>query len=235
MARRSRQTWVPPKVFSCILKRMRTVRTKPVNVYLVRHGETTLNIGRVHQASDTKLSERGIAQAKVVAKRFSHIPVDVIVSSTLKRARQTAEIIAGKIQKPVKYSTLFVERKRPQELEGKHAEDPQAVRVKKLIQDRYHDHAWRYADEENFSDIKHRALKAMQYLEKIDKENVLVVSHSAFVRAIVSAMAFGPELKSAEEQTLQHFMRLNNTGISVCKYENEKWELLVWNDRAHLG
>ncbi|MDP3685235.1 MAG: histidine phosphatase family protein [bacterium] len=206
-----------------------------MNVYLVRHGETTLNAERVHQASDTTLSEKGIAQAKVVAKRFSHIPVDVIVSSTLKRARQTAEIIAGTIQKPVQYSTLFAERKRPQELEGKHAEDPQAVRVKKLMQDHYHDRAWRYAAEENFSDIKRRALKAIHYLENIDQENVLVVSHGAFVRALVSAMAFGPELKSAEEQTLQHFMRLNNTGISVCKYENEKWELLSWNDRAHLG
>ena len=116
-----------------------------------------------------------------------------------------------------------------------HAEDPQAVRVKKLIHDHYHDHAWRYAAKENFSDVKHRALKAIRYLEKIDKENVLVVSHGAFVRALVSAMAFGPELKSAEKQTLQHFMRLNNTGIAVCKYENEKWELLAWNDRAHLG
>lgn len=222
-------------MFSYILKRMSTVRTKPVNVYLVRHGETTLNAARVHQASDTTLSERGIAQAKVVAKRFSHIPVDVIVSSTLKRARQTAEIIAGTIHKPVKYSSLFVERKRPHELEGKHAEDPRAVRVKKLIHDHYHDHAWRYAAEENFSDIKRRALKAIHYLENINKENILVVSHHTFVKAIVSAMAFGPDLKSAEEQTLQHFMRLNNTGISVCKYENEKWELLSWNDRAHLG
>ena len=206
-----------------------------MNVYFVRHGETTWNAGRIHQASDSTLSESGLAQAKVVAKRFLRIPIDVIVSSTHKRARQTAEIIAETIQKPVKYSTLFVERKRPREIEGKHAEDPQAVRVKKLIQDHYHHHAWRYADEENFSDLKQRALKAVHYLEKVDEDNILVVSHGTFVKAVMSAMAFGPALKSAEEQALQHFMRVDNTGNSVCTFTREKWQLLSWNDRAHLG
>jgi probable phosphoglycerate mutase len=214
---------------------MSTLQTKPVNVYFVRHGETTRNAARVHQASDTTLSERGIAQAKVVAKRFSRIPIDLIVSSTHKRARQTAEIIAEAIQKPVKYSSFFVERKRPREIEGKHTEDPHTVRVKKLIQDHYHQHAWRYADEENFSDLKQRALKAVHYLEKIDTGNILVVSHGTFVKAVMSAMAFGPALKSAEEQALQHFMRVDNSGISVCTFTREKWQLLSWNDRAHLG
>ncbi|MEK7077189.1 MAG: class I tRNA ligase family protein, partial [Patescibacteria group bacterium] len=63
--------------------------------YLVRHGETDWNkerrnIGQI----DVPLNETGIAQAKKLAEQFRHKKIDLVLSSDLSRARQTAEIIA---------------------------------------------------------------------------------------------------------------------------------------------
>jgi broad specificity phosphatase PhoE len=65
-----------------------------MSIFLVRHGETALNVSRVLQPPDTPLSERGQAQAQAVALRLAGEPVAGLVSSDLLRARQTADAIA---------------------------------------------------------------------------------------------------------------------------------------------
>jgi len=72
--------------------------------YFIRHGETRYNDEKRFQGSvDEPLNERGIEQAYIAAQNIinAHIDIDIIVSSNLKRARKTAEIIAEKINKPV--------------------------------------------------------------------------------------------------------------------------------------
>ncbi len=66
-----------------------------MRLVLVRHGETTWNaIGRIQGRTDTILSEKGILQAKGIAKMLSSEKPVKIYSSTLKRAVDTAQIIA---------------------------------------------------------------------------------------------------------------------------------------------
>ena len=67
-------------------------------IYLVRHGETALNVKRVLQGrSDYPLTDRGEAQAQEVADWFRSqgIVFDRVYSSPLTRALQTARIIVG--------------------------------------------------------------------------------------------------------------------------------------------
>ena len=66
-----------------------------MTVYLVRHGETAhnrdgLGLGR----ADVPLTERGVAQAKAVAARFSTEPVVRVYSSPLSRAFTVARFVA---------------------------------------------------------------------------------------------------------------------------------------------
>jgi broad specificity phosphatase PhoE len=68
---------------------------------LVRHGETSANIDGVwHGSTDTPLTERGLQQAARVAElaaaRFAD--ASAIYSSTLERARRTAERIAQSLR-----------------------------------------------------------------------------------------------------------------------------------------
>jgi broad specificity phosphatase PhoE len=76
---------------------------------LVRHGETDWNRdGRWQGHSDTHLNEIGRAQAERVAGELDG--VDVVYSSDLARARETAEIIARRLDLPVLFDSRLRER-----------------------------------------------------------------------------------------------------------------------------
>ena len=66
-------------------------------LYLIRHGETDANVAGVWQGStDSPLNARGQAQARALARRIAHeqLPISIIYSSPLQRARLTAEQVA---------------------------------------------------------------------------------------------------------------------------------------------
>ena len=67
-------------------------------IILVRHGESMANAKKMSQGKqdewiDTHLSEKGIEEAEKVALRLKKEKIDVIYSSDLKRAKETAETI----------------------------------------------------------------------------------------------------------------------------------------------
>lgn len=64
-------------------------------LYVVRHGETQFNVEKRYAGqTDVPLNERGIEQAKELAMKLAEEPFDIIVTSSLLRARMTAEQIA---------------------------------------------------------------------------------------------------------------------------------------------
>ena len=68
------------------------------SIYIIRHGQTDLNRKRVLQGRvDQPLNEEGIAQAQEAGERLraQGVTFDRIISSPLKRAMDTALIIAG--------------------------------------------------------------------------------------------------------------------------------------------
>ena len=133
-----------------------------MKVYFVRHGESEMNAKQMHQPSDSKLSENGIKQAEFVAKRLSHLPIEEIISSPFDRAKQTSEIISHHLNKNTTYSSLFVERKRPSEIENRYDKDPFVIEIKDQIKKNYHNVNWHHSDEENFNDVKRRASSAIK-------------------------------------------------------------------------
>lgn len=70
-------------------------------IYFVRHGESEANVRKVFagQEDDSLLTNEGIKQAKATAQEIKKegIKIDKIISSPLKRARETAEIISRKL------------------------------------------------------------------------------------------------------------------------------------------
>jgi broad specificity phosphatase PhoE len=72
-------------------------------VYLVRHGENPANLTREfsHRRVDYALTPRGVEQARRTAHFFRDRRVDAIYTSPLRRARETAEIIAAPHGLPV--------------------------------------------------------------------------------------------------------------------------------------
>ena len=69
--------------------------------FLIRHGETDWNKQFLLQGrEDIPLNEDGIAQAHVTGKALSNTHVDLILSSPLSRAFNTAKIIASYTNNP---------------------------------------------------------------------------------------------------------------------------------------
>ena len=80
------------------------------NLLLVRHGETDWNRdGRWQGGSDTRLNDVGREQARALAQQLDG-EIDVLYSSDLARARETAEIVAAKLGLEVRLDPRLRER-----------------------------------------------------------------------------------------------------------------------------
>ena len=78
------------------------IKIPHIPFYFIRHGQTDWNIeNKIMGQIDIPLNEVGLEQAKVVAQKIAHLKISHIVSSPLKRALQTSEIIAANINKPI--------------------------------------------------------------------------------------------------------------------------------------
>jgi broad specificity phosphatase PhoE len=91
---------------------MATVNTTSPPLVLVRHGESTWNALRLVQGQDDRaiLTPHGRDQATDVALELSSRRFDLIVSSDLQRARETATVIAEILDLEVLYERSLRER-----------------------------------------------------------------------------------------------------------------------------
>lgn len=83
---------------------------RSTKILLIRHGESTWNAeGRWQGQGDPPLSERGRAQAEALANEFATHGIEVLISSDLLRAQQTARILAQKSGLDVIFEPRFRE------------------------------------------------------------------------------------------------------------------------------
>lgn len=206
-----------------------------MKIYFVRHGQTQYNVLQEHQPENAGLSELGKKQAEILAKRFSKIPIDIIYSSPMKRASQTAEIINESLKKKIIYSGLLNERKSPSEFLGKRTDDPEVSEINKIKNLHQDDPLWHYSDEENFLEFKERIKKFFNVLSKAKKENILVVTHGGPIRMMIFLM-MDEELTPQAYYKFSDLFDLSNTGITFCERdENGIWMVRAYNDHSHLG
>jgi len=144
-------------------------------LYFVRHGQSELNaadLGAGH--TETPLTTEGIKQAERAALKAKNLGIDFIVSSPLSRAQDTAKIIAKEIGYPVKdihINELLIERYFGT-LEG---------------QPRMHNENFDFDTVEGIEkteDLLKRGRHALDYLESLPYDKVLVVAHGQIGRAI---------------------------------------------------
>jgi len=216
-------------------------------VYFVRHGESTANIGHpVYQGETSELTEQGREQAQFIAKRCKNLRVDALFASTATRARQTAACIAEEIRKEVEVNELFTERKIPKELFGRSTTDPEAVAMEDEWMMSFFQENLRVGSGENFSDLKERALQALEYLLQRPEKHIVVATHGFFLHMIIALVTLGDSLTPAEFNRIAPAVWVDNTGLTRIEYRDQVftridgkrhkgWVLRVWNDHAHLG
>ena len=71
-------------------------------IYIIRHGQTDWNIEhRTQGQTDIALNTNGIKQADLITEKIANLKIDSIISSDLKRAYMTAQIINKKFNKTI--------------------------------------------------------------------------------------------------------------------------------------
>lgn len=207
-------------------------------IYLIRHGESEGNAGNEWQGEGGGLTERGRVQTERLADRLKSLPFEALVSSPLHRARETADILAERLDKEIAYSDLFVERRKPSEQTGMARDNVASLEIDRAIVAHFGESGWRYADEENFDDMKARGIAALAYLSEHPADTIAVVTHGYFMRVMLACALSGEALTP---EWCAHFItsfRTANTGISLLYHDQKEkrpWWLWTWNDHSHLS
>lgn len=72
------------------------------SILFARHGETDWNLWRrVQGSTDTALNESGVRQAEKLGEKLKGEGIARIFTSEMQRARETAQIVASRLQIPV--------------------------------------------------------------------------------------------------------------------------------------
>jgi uncharacterized phosphatase len=142
-------------------------------LYFVRHGLTEMNVRGVWSGTtETALTSEGRQQAKQTGQAAKGLGIDLIVTSPLSRAVETATIIAKEIGYPpdkIQTNELFIERHFG-ELEGTAWHPDINIDSAKNV--------------EPIDSILRRARLALDWLESLDEDVIMVVSHGSFGRAL---------------------------------------------------
>jgi broad specificity phosphatase PhoE len=89
----------------------RTLAKKAIQIFAVRHGETTWNrIGKIQGQKNTGLTDLGREQAEDLRDELVEIDFDQVFSSDLRRCRETTDILIQGRDLPIGFSKRFRER-----------------------------------------------------------------------------------------------------------------------------
>jgi broad specificity phosphatase PhoE len=158
----------------------------PTTLVLVRHGETDWNRERRFQGhADTSLNDAGRRQAGDLAAVLRSEPLSAVYTSPLRRARETATIVAAE---------LGLDAHELEELREIDVGDWQGLTIDD-VRARYHeqlDVAWRsgWPNGETHDELSARVLPALLDLDRRHpEEHVLGVTHAGPIRAALAAAA----------------------------------------------
>lgn len=159
-------------------------------LYFCRHGQSQANLDETYAGQlDTPLTDYGREQAKVAGMEAKLFGIDLIVSSPLNRALETAHIIAREIGYPeigIITNDLLKERSLGS-LQGKPWKD-------------FAENDSMFDDVESLEHLGGRAQQTLNYLQTLEAPNILVVGHGSFARALCDILNYdtgGKELPNA--------------------------------------
>ncbi|MEJ3652710.1 histidine phosphatase family protein [Actinomycetes bacterium KLBMP 9759] len=158
---------------------------------LLRHGQTDYNVaGRMQGHIDSMLTDSGRTQAAAVAPEIARLAPDRIISSDLKRAVDTADVVAAATALPVKLDARLRETHLG-EWQGRTVADiertwPGAIAVWRS------DPGWAPPGGESRLEVVRRSRPVVEELDDEFADGpdtcVVLVAHGGLIAGLVSAM-----------------------------------------------
>lgn len=165
---------------------------------------------------DIPLNARGVQQAEEAAAYLSDEKYDVLITSPLQRAKQTARIINQHLQLPFVKMDEFKER---------YFGDAQGMAKKERMS---------AFPDKNYPNLETREAlgkRVMAGLHKITEnypdKQVLLVAHGAVINTILASLSNG---KIGSGKT-----KLINACISNISFDRSQWKIQDYNQVTHLS
>lgn len=197
---------------------------------LLRHAESIGNAqSRWQGQSDYPLTEKGRAQATALAERWKleGAKFDLAITSTLMRAKETADIVTSALQVKVETDEIWMERAIG-EMEGLTAEEVRQKPMPPYITP--YDPVG--GDGEGDWALYLRAGQALHGLLKRPAGSYLIVSHGGLLNQLMSAIVgVAPHADPSGVR-----FRFGNIAFARVIYfpHQHRWNIDTVNDRAHL-
>jgi len=194
---------------------------------LARHGETAWNVKRVFRGrEDVDLDEAGIRQAELLGKYLSSWHLEAIYSSPLRRALDTANMVARYQKVAVAIAEGLTDFDYG---EWQSLPEQEVKRLYPALLNKWHSNPdkVRIPGGESLEDVRRRAVGVVDGILVKHQGNVLLVSH----RVVIKVLAC--HLLGLDNS---HFwnIRQDVCGITIFDYVDGRFVLTRHNDTSHL-
>ena len=184
------------------------------HICLVRHGQTEWNLfGKLQGQTDIPLNETGKLQAEECREFLKKSQWDVLITTSLMRARKTADIINESLELPIVEMDHFKERHFGEGLSREEREE------------RYPDFI--FPNMESYEELVERVQEGLDDIHaQFPGKKVLLVAHGAIISAVLREF-------HAEEAILGH-VKLFNGCLTNLHMKNKGWAVHSYNEVGHL-
>lgn len=173
-------------------------------LYVARHGEVGFNSeNRVCGRTDQPLTEKGLSQAEALARSLEGKRIDIIISSPLKRAYQTAEAVSKMYAIPIIIDERLIEQNYGI-YEGVDRQNEDFLANKRMF-------AFKYPGGESMMQVAYRTYSLIEEVkEKYRGKNILFACHGGVCRVINTYF---------NDMTNEEFFSYSPDNCSVLEYE----------------
>lgn len=201
-----------------------------MKIYLTRHGETEWNKElRMQGWKNSNLTEKGIEDAKSLGKHLKNIDFDLIYSSPLKRALDTAKYIRGIKDTKIVINENFKEMNfglwegmNEEELTKQYPKEYEIFLQKPQL--------FKPFGGETFIEFVQRVEKGLYDVidSNSNTDNILIVAHAVVIKAIMKIV------KGYKIEKLWSLPFIRGTSITVLEVENRNIKILLEGDTSHI-
>ncbi|MGL4774722.1 MAG: histidine phosphatase family protein [Clostridium sp.] len=201
-------------------------------IYLTRHGETEWNIHKRFQGwGDSPLTSLGKKQAEALRERIKEVDIDVIYTSPIGRAFETAQILKGNKNVEVvvhnglkEFNFGLWEGMMTKEIE-------QHEEYKEQFFNLYNKpNKYVAFGGENLKEVKKRAYSAINdILGKYEGKNILIVTHGMTIKLLMLLF------ENSEDEEKFSTTVMGQASLTKVEVENKEYKVIFKDDKSHYG
>lgn len=193
-----------------------------MRLLILRHGESHSNAHpeavALPEAEGDRLTERGWEQARRAARGLRGVKVDLLISSSMRRARETASAISEELGVPVTVNDLIHELRESDEYLALTPEEQKLRRWSRWMSEHGDDPDWAPPGGESFNAVVGRVRRWKAELEAGDPDaTVLAVSHGIFLRFFLMDSLLEERFVARDVHRL---WQLRTVNCGLCVFEH---------------